>query len=54
MSDKPARPMLEWREPETPKGQAALDNLCAVIVRIAVRHLERPLPEYKPGEVKAR
>ncbi len=22
--------MLEWREPETPEEQAALDNFCAV------------------------
>ncbi len=50
MSDKPARPMLEWREPETPEEQAALDNVCAVIVRIVSSPTWRPSTEYNPGE----
>ncbi len=45
-----AHPMIEWREPETPEEQAALDNLAAVIVRIVSSPTWPVSTEYKPGE----
>lgn len=49
-----ARPMYEWREPETPEQQAALDNVCAVIVRIVSSPTFSLDTEYTPGEADNR